>query len=111
MINVNEFQNHLYLQWAGQVFEADKENWSVIPQWHLNKIAKDKEWSYINCKSNNITYLELIQNVFWQEVVAVCLDNKNNTKLQNSAAVQERLYKVFYEVFSSQNGEIKILKQ
>ena len=71
MINVNGFQNHPYLQWAGKVFEADKENWSIIPQWHLNKIAKDKEWSYINCKSNDITYLELIQNGFWQKVVAV----------------------------------------
>ena len=65
-----------------KVFEADKENWSIIPQWHLNKIAKDKEWSYINCKSNDITYLELIQNGFWQEVVAVYLDNKSNTKLE-----------------------------
>ena len=74
MNNVNEFQNHLYLQWAGKVFEADKEYWSIIPQWHLNQIVKDKEWSYINCKSNNITYLELIQNGFGQEVVAVYLD-------------------------------------
>ena len=45
-------------------------------------MAKDKEWSYINCKSNDITYLELIQNGFWQEVVATNLDNKSNTKLK-----------------------------
>ena len=31
--------------------------------------------------SNDITYLELIQNGFWQEVVAIYLDNKSNTKL------------------------------
>ena len=49
-------------------FEAAKENWSIIPQWHLNKTAKDKEWSYIYCKSNDITYLELIQNGFWQSI-------------------------------------------
>ena len=69
MINVNEFQNHLYLQWAEKLFDVGKEKWSIIPQWHLNKIAKDKEWSCINCNSNDITYLEIIQNSFWQEVV------------------------------------------
>ena len=56
-------------------FDAGKENWGIIPQWHLNKIAKDKEWSYINCNPNDITYIELIQNGFWQEVVATYSDN------------------------------------
>ena len=68
MINVNEFQNHLYLLWAGKLFDAGKENRSIIPQWHLNKIAKDKGWSYINCKSNDITYLGLIPNVFGRKL-------------------------------------------
>ena len=121
MINVNEFQNHLYLQWAGKVFEADKESWSIIPQWHLNKIAKDKEWSYINCKSNDITYLELIQDGFWQKVVAVYLDNKSSTKLEQVNHTNFKTQHLFNndliwykrkgKFFSSQNGEIKILKQ
>ena len=37
---------------------------------------------YINCKSNDVTYLEVIQTGFWQEVVATYLDNKNNNKLE-----------------------------
>ena len=81
VINVNKFQNHLYLKWAGKLFDADKENWRIIPQRHLNKIAKDKEWSYINSNSNDITYLDIIQNGFWQEVVATYLDTIN-TKLE-----------------------------
>ena len=157
MINVTEFQNNLYLQWAGKAVNAGKENWGIIRQWYLSKTAKDKEWSYIHCKSNDITYsiwfysrlcpsaagssprressnlfcpllslsiplpvapqchlsndvwssdwsytlylplctsnspiyylndvtyLELIQNDFWQEVVATYLDNKSNTELE-----------------------------
>ena len=82
MININDFQDYFYLQWAGKLFEADAENWSIIPQWHLSKIAKDKEWTYINCKSRDMTYFELIQNKFWQEVLATYLDNKNNIELQ-----------------------------
>ena len=67
LINVNEFQNHLYLQWAGKLFDAGKEYWSIIPQWYLNKTAKDKEWS-VNCKSNDIAYLQLIQNGFGRKL-------------------------------------------
>ena len=76
------------------MFDASKENWSIMTQWHLSKIAKDKEWSYINCISNDITYPELMRNGFGQELVATYLDNKSNTKLeqanqlQNSASVQ-----------------------
>ena len=43
-----------------KLFAASKENWSKIPQWHLSQIAKDKDWSYVNCKSNDITYPNLI---------------------------------------------------
>ena len=47
-----------------KTFDAGKENRSIIPLWHLNNIAKDYDWSYIICKSNDIIYIELIQNVF-----------------------------------------------
>ena len=106
MININEFQNHLYPQWAGKVFEADNENWSIIPQWHLNKIAKDKEWSYINCKSNDIIHLELIQNSFWQEVVAVYLDNKSNTKLEQINRTNFKTQHLFNSNFIRYKGKV-----
>ena len=68
MINVTEFQNQPYLQWAGELFDAGKENWNIIPQSHLSKIANDEEWSNIDCKSNDITYRELIQNDFGRKL-------------------------------------------
>ena len=106
MINVNDFQNHFYLQWAGKLSEADTENWSIIPLWHLSKIAEEKEWTYINCKSRDMTHFELIQNEFWQEVLATYLDNKSNMELKQVNRTNFKMQHVFNNDLIRYKGNI-----
>ena len=52
MINMTEFQNHLYLQWSGVfcffffwlVFFFSHAKHERIPNWQINDIAKDNQW-------------------------------------------------------------------
>ena len=54
MIHVFEFQNHLCLQWAEKLFGSGKQHCSIIAQCYVSKTTNDKEWSPINCKSDDI---------------------------------------------------------
>ena len=41
MVNMLDFQKCLNLQWAGKRITASTQNnWSIIPKWHLSRIAK-----------------------------------------------------------------------
>ena len=47
MINIVEFQKCLYLQWMGKLWATDnKDNWSVLPKWNLNKIANREKFFF-----------------------------------------------------------------
>ena len=69
----------IYLQWAGKLFTASsQDNWSIIPKWHLSRLAYTVYIFYVNCKAGQIKGLNTIQNEFWKEVITTYLDNKNS---------------------------------
>ena len=78
MINMVTLQKCYYLQWAGKLFEATgKHNWTSIPLWHVEKIARNNNVFYINCKLKDVKSLERIDNHFWKEVVSHYIESKD----------------------------------
>ena len=82
MINMISFQEYFHLQWAGKLFEAtDKQNWSQLPKWHCEKLAKNNHIFEINSRSKNLKGLDRIENSFWKEVIRTYVDNKTMIEL------------------------------
>ena len=94
MINLIEFQNLFYLQWAGKLFHAKQhENWSYIPKWHFDKLAKGNKIFSVNCKPGQSKNLDSIDNEFWTETIKAYLNNKkiSDTTKVNSRNFQQQL--------------------
>ena len=79
MINMLTYtiQKCFYLQWIKKVFDAtDKQqNWTVIPLWHIENLAKKNNVFYINCKVKDLKGLSGIDNEFWKEVISNYIDS------------------------------------
>ena len=84
MTNMLALQKHFNLQWIGKLYDAgEEENWSFIPKWHLNKLAKDEKFFFVNCKSNTLKNIGSIENEFWTDIISTYLDNKNTQKISD----------------------------
>jgi hypothetical protein len=82
MINLLDLQKHIYLQWAGRLFSAAGENWSVIPRWHLSKILNQDGSFFINCRAKRVQPIDDLDNNFWRtKVLPTYLNNKHEIKI------------------------------
>ena len=97
MINVNNLQKIFYLQWAGKLYMSDdKEQWSDIPKWHLNKILGNNGTFMLNCKAKDLRSLDNIQNNFWEDVIRTYLNNKEPLKAEDINSSNFRELPLFY---------------
>ena len=83
MINIIDMQKLFNLQWAGKLFHAAKENWSLIPRWHFRKIVNKGEIFNLNIKPKQIKVLTEIENEFWKEILVTYLENKTLQKMDD----------------------------
>ena len=77
MIDMNEIQKCYSLQWAGKLANCENENWSYIPQWHMEKIASKFGAFDFNCRSDKAKQVETIQNEFWKNILITFLNCKS----------------------------------
>jgi exonuclease III len=83
MVDMTKLQTYYYLQWAGKYDTSENKNWTLIPSWHLQKIASIANVFDFNCKSTEALFLNRIENEFWQNVVCAVLDNKVLSKVED----------------------------
>lgn len=93
MINMITLQKCFNLRWAGKLFEntENEQQWTFIPKWHIEKIAKNNNIFYTNCKVKEMKGIDRIENEFWKEVVCNYVESKtlythemtNTTNFQN----------------------------
>jgi hypothetical protein len=83
MVDMTKLQTYYYLQWVGKYDTSESKNWTLIPSWHLQKIASIANVFDFNCKSTEALFLKRIENEFWQNVVCAVLDTKVLSKAED----------------------------
>ena len=106
MVNVRRIQESFRIKWAKTLLSDKSRKWTLIPKWHLEKLAPGLGCFQLNCRPHKVIGMDDIKSTFWKEVLFVYLKNKTLLNMADISSADIRKQTIWNNMLVKFKGNI-----
>ena len=83
MINIREYQNGFYLEWAEKLLNGEEESWKIAPEYFYKRLGGGLVL-YSNLSEAEFKGLDLVESPFWRKVLSTWLKYRHKINMNDA---------------------------